>query len=1385
VTDAKGGVVSFRWSPDGKDIAYVATDPVPDEREKKAKRKDDARVVDDEIKRDRLYVTNVASAAGKREGRELTCGNYHILGQDGPGFDWSPDGRAIVFAHAPTSKADDWTAGDIAVVETGSGKIRPLAHTRRAEYSPYYAPDGRQIAYVATDDPPTWAFDSAIYVMPAEGGTPRKLADSFDHRPELLGWSADGRQLWFRENRGTTTRLYRLPLEGTPEAQGFDEGVVSEASLNPTRSAIGFSYQTASRPVEAYFLDADHPRPVKASAANGDLPKKPLGRTEEVRWKSEDGKEIEGLLTYPVGYQSGKKYPLLLIIHGGPAGVFTRTFIASCVVATSGGRHATSAYPVAAFASSGYAVLRCNVRGSSGYGKDFRYSNLNDWGGGDFRDLIAGVDHLIAKGIADPARLGVMGWSYGGYMTAWVIGHTRRFKAASVGAGVTDLVSFPGTADIASFLPSYFGGEPWDQAHAYRDRSPINHIKGASTPTLIQHGEDDERVPIGQGYELYSALKRQDCPVTMVVYPRSHHAIQEPKLLRDAMVRNLEWFDSQIRGRPSSGEARSPSRPLPLMVEKTQDLNSRNEPVRLRGVNTASLEWTSNGEGHIRETIATAIKDWHVNIIRLPLAQDRWFGKAPEQNDAGRSYRALVQEIVDLCRANGCYVILDLHWSDAGQWGKEIGQHVMPDQNSLEFWKSCASEYSNHPGVIFDLYNEPHDVSWEIWQHGGQVTENARRRNPERTFQAVGMQALLDAVRATGAKNVVIAGGLDWSYDMSGFLEKRQLVDRTGNGVIYSNHTYPFKGDSIQRWIAKLQRASEVIPVIVSEFGAESQSGVHASGPSPEQWVRQVLQALEDHGWAWTAWNLHPRAGPRLVSDWKYTPTPTYGKWVKVALAGTLPRSTPEPSAGPPHAQAGGSASSTSVGIFEHHGDVGSVGHPGNAAYDDARRTYNITGSGANMWANRDEFQYVWKKASGDLALTADVAFSGAGKEPHRKACLVIRQGLETDSAYVDVALHGDGLTSLQFRESPGAATHEVQAKIRAPRRLRIEKRGKYVLMFLASERRELAFSGAAVRMTFQEPFYIGLGVCAHTNDVTETAQFSNVELSAFRPSSPARGRPVLHSSLEIMTMSSHDRRVVHVTDSRIEAPNWLLDGQTLLFNSGGRIWSLKAGGGTPKLIDTGFATRCNNDHGVSPDGTLLALSDQSQGRRQSLIYTLPVSGGMPRLITPNGPSYWHGWSPDGKTLAFCGERAGEFDIYTIPASGGQETRLTTAGGLDDGPEFAPEGRSIYFNSVRTGTMQIWRMNTDGSGQEQVTSDLYNNWLPHISPDGRRMVFLSYEKDVVGHPENKDVTLRMMSLASKQIEVLGRFLGGQGTINVPCWSPDGRQIAFVNYQLVP
>jgi len=331
---------------------------------------------------------------------------------------------------------------------------------------------------------------------------------------------------------------------------------------------------------------------------------------------------------------------------------------------------------------------------------------------------------------------------------------------------------------------------------------------------------------------------------------------------------------------------RAPHGPPPLRVVGTNIVNHLGETVLLRGVNAASLEWASDGQGHILQSVETAIHEWHVNVVRLPLSQDRWFGKGQEQNDHGAAYRALIHEIVNTCATNECYIILDLHWSDYNEWGMNIGQHSMPDLNSLAFWKDFAPVYANHPAVLYDLYNEPYDVSWDVWLNGGKIVDkpnghHATQQHP-RTYEAVGMQQLLDAVRATGAKNVVVAGGLDWAYDFSGILDGRQLSDPHGNGVIYANHCYDNKNESVDDWIARMEIASAKLPVIVSEFGGDS-------GPSKviaeEDWLLRVMQALADHHWSWTAWDMHPGAGPKLISGWDYAPTPKFGVHVKQALS--------------------------------------------------------------------------------------------------------------------------------------------------------------------------------------------------------------------------------------------------------------------------------------------------------------------------------------------------------------------------------------------------------------------------------------------------------------------------------------------------------------------
>jgi dipeptidyl aminopeptidase/acylaminoacyl peptidase len=573
LTDEKGGVSGFRWAPDGRTIAFVMIDPKTDDEEKADKEKRDARVVDENLKQARLYVVPVQpDSSGKRPARKLTTGDYSVNE-----IDWSPDGKTIVFAHTPTPKADDWTRSDVSTVDVAAGTVRSLAATRAAESSPRYSPDGHLIALTISDDPPTWAFTSRVHLVAPDSGPPRPLAESFDRQASIIGWTFDGKRVLISETQRTINRLSALPVDGgppvdlsplglmvsgpainrpaaapapLPQAAGAREErgaagrrpppVVQGGSGERVREVIGYVSEAPDRPPEVYVTPVESVKPAQVTHLQ-DLPAIPMGRTEVVTWQAPDGKTIEGLLTYPVGHQVGARVPLLVIVHGGPTGVFVQSFIAS-----------RGAYPIAAFASEGYAVLRCNVRGSSGYGREFRYANYNDWGGGDYQDIMSGVDALVQRGIADADRLGVMGWSYGGFMTSWIVTQTKRFKAASVGAGVTNLMSFTGTSDIPGFLPDYFGGEYWDAFDRWRTHSAMFNVKGVSTPTLIQHGEADVRVPLSQGYEFYNALKRQDVPVRMVTYPRQPHGLQEPKLQLDAMQRNLEWFGTWVLGRKSA-----------------------------------------------------------------------------------------------------------------------------------------------------------------------------------------------------------------------------------------------------------------------------------------------------------------------------------------------------------------------------------------------------------------------------------------------------------------------------------------------------------------------------------------------------------------------------------------------------------------------------------------------------------------------------------------------------------------------------------------------------------------------------------------------------------------------------------------------------------------
>jgi dipeptidyl aminopeptidase/acylaminoacyl peptidase len=547
LTQMKSDVAQFEWSPDGKKVSFVAPDPISEEREKRDREKDDAKVVDEEDRPGRLWIVTVEpDAEGRREARRLTS-KFSVGGVPEAGgtnaMDWSPDGKTIAIVHTSRPTANDWPSADISLVDVATGSVKPLAATGAAETSPHFSPDGQWIVYVVTDDPPRWAHRQFLRLAPTPGGPARDLPHSFDESPEIAGWSADSQTIYFSEARHVSDVLYAQNVKTGAIRALTDEGRVSNgANVNQKGDWIGFVRQTPTDPTEAWASPLSPFAPVKISDVNASLPKHPLGETRTISWTSPDGKTIEGLLTLPPGYQPGKRYPLLLVIHGGPAGVFKLTHLAT-----------PGAYPAAALAAEGYAVLRANPRGSSGYGTAFRQANIKDWGGGDYADLMAGVDKVVAMGIADPDRLGVMGWSYGGFMTSWIITQTDRFKAASIGAPVTDLISFTGTADIPAFVPDYFGGEFWEDgvSDVYRSHSAMGHIANAKTPALIQHGEADVRVPISQGYQLYNALKRRGVPVKMVTYPRQPHGIREPRLIQDLGERNIAWMAEWVLKTPN------------------------------------------------------------------------------------------------------------------------------------------------------------------------------------------------------------------------------------------------------------------------------------------------------------------------------------------------------------------------------------------------------------------------------------------------------------------------------------------------------------------------------------------------------------------------------------------------------------------------------------------------------------------------------------------------------------------------------------------------------------------------------------------------------------------------------------------------------------------
>ena len=478
------------------------------------------------------------------------------------------------------------------------------------------------------------------------------------------------------------------------------------------------------------------------------------------------------------------------------------------------------------------------------------------------------------------------------------------------------------------------------------------------------------------------------------------------------------------------------------------------------------------------------------------------------------------------------------------------------------------------------------------------------------------------------------------------------------------------------------------------------------------------------------------------------------------------------------------------LGLFDAHGDVGSPQIKGAATYNAVSQEYALTAAGVNMWAQRDEFHFVWKKMKGDFILQARVELLGTGVDPHRKLGFIVRSTLEADSPYADVAVHGDGLTSLQYRRTRGAITEQIQSSQKAPDVIQLERKGNtYTLSaarfgdpFTRSELTDLPLG---------DEVYVGLFLCSHNPAGVEKAVFRDVRVIRPAKEGFVPYRDYIGSVLEVLEVATGRRQVVLHSAQPFEAPNWTRDGSALIYNTSGRapetrgrLYRFDLATRQTSLIDTGSAHRNNNDHVLSFDGSMIGISDQSTTGGESTIFTLPAQGGAPHRITPLTPSYLHGWSPDGKRLVYTGGRNREFDIYAAAADGsGSEVKLTDFEGLDDGPEYSPDGKYVYFNSVRGGgTMQIWRMKADGADPEPVTNDELNNWFPHLSPDGQWIAFISFPKSVdpSDHPYYKQVTLRLMPISGGAARVIAYVYGGQGTINVPSWSPDGTMLAFVS-----
>lgn len=486
-------------------------------------------------------------------------------------------------------------------------------------------------------------------------------------------------------------------------------------------------------------------------------------------------------------------------------------------------------------------------------------------------------------------------------------------------------------------------------------------------------------------------------------------------------------------------------------------------------------------------------------------------------------------------------------------------------------------------------------------------------------------------------------------------------------------------------------------------------------------------------------------------------------------------------------------AQSNSVGDFQHHVDIGNPKIAGATSFNNQTQVYTLKGGGYNIWFNRDEFQYAYRKLNGDFMLTAHVNLLGEGKDPHRKIGWMIRESDQEDAAHISATLHGDGLTVMQWRRLRGAYMRDPQDEIfhlkKSVEIIQLERIGKIIIMRTANPGEPLQEVGRTEMLDMPDDVLAGLFICSHNPAAQEEGIAWNVRIEKTVPDKHDGYKDgVLASRLEIINIFDGKRKIIHTDEGRMEAPNWMPDGKRILFNQGGSIFTLTVEGGVPEKLNTGFANKNNNDHVISFDGKMLGISHHREGLPGggSTVYVLPITGGEPKLITDSTPSYLHGWSADGKSVIYTAQRISNspaYNLYTKPVKGGPEQQLTfNKKGLVDGPEYSGDGKYIYYNGDETGTMQVYRMKPDGSNKEQLTFDEYHNWFPHISPDGKWMVILSFPPVILSddHPFYKRVMLRLMPVSGGAPRVIAHLYGGQGTINTPSWSPDSKSLAFIS-----